>query len=119
MPQVLEYLPSVELPFEWLVQLVPPLKKRSFSISSSPLAHPNQVHLTVSVVSTITPFKRKRYGLCSSWLAGLDPNKKGGIFVVRNVISLKDLYCTLESLGTLLMRNIGKWVGCMYYDMGS
>lgn len=61
------------MPFEWLVQLVPPLKTRAFSISSSPSAHPNQVHLTVNVVSWTTPFKRKRTGLCSTWLAGLDP----------------------------------------------
>ncbi|XP_058078342.1 NADPH-dependent diflavin oxidoreductase 1-like isoform X4 [Magnolia sinica] len=65
--EVLEDFPSVQMPFEWLVQLVPPLKKRAFSISSSPSAHPNQVHLTVSVVSWMSPFKRKRCGLCSTW----------------------------------------------------
>ncbi|KAI4382278.1 hypothetical protein MLD38_008259 [Melastoma candidum] len=73
--EVLEDFPSVQLPLEWLVQLVPPLKTRAFSISSSPLVHPNQVHLTVSVVSLTTPFKRKRAGLCSTWLANLDPSK--------------------------------------------
>ena len=73
--QVLEDFPSVQMPFEWLVQLVPPLKMRAFSISSSPSAHPNQVHLTVSVVSWTTPFKRNRAGLCSKWLAELDPEQ--------------------------------------------
>ncbi|KAK4367997.1 hypothetical protein RND71_011789 [Anisodus tanguticus] len=73
---VLEDFPSVQMPFEWLVQLVPPLKTRAFSISSSHSAHPNQVHLTVSVVSWTTPYKRKRTGLCSSWLAELDPQKR-------------------------------------------
>lgn len=73
--EVLEDFPSVQMPFEWLVQLTPPLKKRAFSISSSPLAHPNQIHLTVSVVAWVTPFKRTRHGLCSTWLAGLNPNK--------------------------------------------
>lgn len=71
--EVLEDFPSVQMPFEWLVQLVPPLKTRAFSISSSQLAHPNQVHLTVNVVSWTTPYKRKKKGLCSSWLAALDP----------------------------------------------
>uniref|UniRef100_A0ACD5W444 Uncharacterized protein n=1 Tax=Avena sativa TaxID=4498 RepID=A0ACD5W444_AVESA len=74
--EVLEDFPSVHMPFEWLVQLTPPLKKRAFSISSSPLAHPNQIHLTVSVVSWLTPFKRTRHGLCSTWLAGLSPNEE-------------------------------------------
>uniref|UniRef100_A0A0D6R8F5 NADPH-dependent diflavin oxidoreductase 1 n=1 Tax=Araucaria cunninghamii TaxID=56994 RepID=A0A0D6R8F5_ARACU len=73
--EVLEDFPSVHLPLEWLLQLVPQLRTRMFSISSSLLAHPNQVHITVAVVSWITPFKRKRYGLCSSWLARLDPRK--------------------------------------------
>ncbi|TXG61274.1 hypothetical protein EZV62_012637 [Acer yangbiense] len=58
--EVLQDFPSVQMPFEWLVQLVPPLKSRAFSISSSLLAHPNQVHATVNVVSWMTPYKRKR-----------------------------------------------------------
>lgn len=74
--EVLEDFPSVQMPFEWLVQLTPPLKKRAFSISSSPLAHPNQIHLTVSIVSWLTPFKRTRHGLCSTWLVGLSPNEE-------------------------------------------
>lgn len=73
--EVLEDFPSVHLPLEWLLQLVPRLQTRMFSISSSLLAHPNQVHITVAVVSWMTPFKRKRYGLCSTWLAQLDPKK--------------------------------------------
>nr|CAD1824092.1 unnamed protein product [Ananas comosus var. bracteatus] len=79
--EVLEDFPSGQMPFEWLVQLVPPLKKRAFSISSSPLAHPNQVHLTVNIVSWTTPFKRKRHGLCSTWLAALDPQESRGVVI--------------------------------------
>ncbi|KAK3165355.1 hypothetical protein QOZ80_1AG0032150 [Eleusine coracana subsp. coracana] len=73
--EVLEEFPSVQMPFEWLVQLTPPLKKRAFSISSSPLVHPSQIYLTISIVSWLTPFKRTRHGLCSTWLAGLNPSK--------------------------------------------
>ncbi|XP_047317578.1 NADPH-dependent diflavin oxidoreductase 1 [Impatiens glandulifera] len=73
--EVLEDFSSVQMPFEWLVQLVPPLKPRQFSIASSLDVHPDQIHLTVSVVSQTTPFKRKRTGLCSAWLAGLDPSE--------------------------------------------
>ncbi|CAK8540557.1 unnamed protein product [Lathyrus sativus] len=72
--EVLEDFPSVQMPFEWLIQLVPLLKTRAFSISSSQSAHPYQVHLTVNVVSWTTPYKRKKKGLCSSWLATLDPS---------------------------------------------
>lgn len=73
--EVLEDFPSVQMPFEWLVQLVPPLKPRAFSISSCRSAHPNEVHLTISVATWMTPYKRKRSGLCSSWLASLDPQQ--------------------------------------------
>ncbi|GLT34031.1 hypothetical protein SLA2020_085770 [Shorea laevis] len=79
--EVLEDFPSVKMPFEWLVQLVPPLKARDYSISSSPSAHPHEVHLTVGLVSWTTPYKRKRKGLCSSWLASLDPEQSMGIYI--------------------------------------
>lgn len=79
--EVLEDFPSVQMPFEWLVQLVPPLKTRAFSISSSPSAHPNQVHLTVNIVSWMTPYKRKQTGLCSMWLASLDPHETPDVYI--------------------------------------
>ncbi|CAN4083220.1 unnamed protein product [Withania somnifera] len=55
---VLEDFQSVQMPFEWLVQLVPPLKTRAFSIASSCSAHPNQVHLTVSGVLILAWFQK-------------------------------------------------------------
>ncbi|KAB2630808.1 NADPH-dependent diflavin oxidoreductase 1-like [Pyrus ussuriensis x Pyrus communis] len=73
---VLKKFPSVQIPFEWLVQVVPPLKPRAFSISSSPSAHPNQVHLTVTVASWRSPLGRNRAGLCSNWLAKLDAKQE-------------------------------------------
>ena len=73
--QVLEDFPSVHLPFDWLVQLCPPLKTRAFSISSSPLLHPKKVSLTVKALTFTTPFKRKRSGLCSNWLTRLNPDQ--------------------------------------------
>ncbi|KAL3677409.1 hypothetical protein R1sor_027357 [Riccia sorocarpa] len=78
--EVLLDFPSVQLPLEWILQLVPRLKPRSFSIASSERAHPNQAHVTLAVVEWTTPFKRKRRGLCSSWLSKLDPSQ-GEIYV--------------------------------------
>ncbi|CAM6037539.1 unnamed protein product [Sphagnum compactum] len=78
--EVLNDFPSVQLPLEWLLQTVPRLQPRSFSIASSQKAHPNEAHITVAVVKWATPFKRERHGLCSSWLASLNPNQ-GKIFV--------------------------------------
>lgn len=78
--EVLQDFPSVFLPLEWLLQVVPRLKPRLFSISSSLLVHPNQVHITVAVQQWRTPLKRVRHGLCSTWLSQLDP-QNGQIFV--------------------------------------
>ncbi|KAJ7526231.1 hypothetical protein O6H91_17G089100 [Diphasiastrum complanatum] len=73
--EVLQDFPSVQLPLEWLLQLAPRLQPRYFSISSSLKLHPNEAHITVAVVSWNTPYKRKKLGLCSSWLSRLEPKQ--------------------------------------------
>ncbi|MEZ0109781.1 sulfite reductase (NADPH) flavoprotein alpha-component [Catenulispora sp. EB89] len=45
------------------------LQPRQYSISSSPLAHPDQIRLTVSVVRYRTEAGRDRHGVCSAYLA--------------------------------------------------
>ncbi|WP_194920010.1 molybdopterin-dependent oxidoreductase [Catenulispora rubra] len=45
------------------------LQPRQYSISSSPLAHPGQVRLTVSVVRYRNEAGRDRHGVCSAYLA--------------------------------------------------
>lgn len=68
--EVLTDFKSAAVPLEWLLQTVPRLKPRLFSIASGPLLHPASVHLTVAVVEWATPYKRRRRGVCTSWLAG-------------------------------------------------
>ncbi|KAF5839539.1 hypothetical protein DUNSADRAFT_512 [Dunaliella salina] len=58
---------------EWFLEACPPLAPRLFSISSSLKQHPRQAHLTVAVVDYTTPFKRRKRGLCSSYLAASKP----------------------------------------------
>jgi len=53
-----------QLPLATWLGLLKPLQPRLYSISSSPLAHPDQVHLTVSTVRY-----GKRKGVCSTFLA--------------------------------------------------
>ncbi|MBV4539530.1 bifunctional nitrate reductase/sulfite reductase flavoprotein subunit alpha [Pseudomonas vlassakiae] len=53
-----------QLPLATWLDLLKPLQPRLYSISSSPLAHPDQVHLTVSTVRY-----GKRKGVCSTFLA--------------------------------------------------
>lgn len=35
-----------------------------------------QVHLTVAIVDFLTPYKRRRNGICSSFFTSLDPSKE-------------------------------------------
>ena len=71
--EVLNDFKSALPPLEWLLQICPLKQPRQFSISSSPRAHPGQAHITAAIVEYRTPFKRTKRGLCTSWLAGLDP----------------------------------------------
>jgi sulfite reductase alpha subunit-like flavoprotein len=76
--EVLGDFRSARPPVGWLLSVVPRLRPRYFSISSSPRVHPRTAHLTVAVVSWTTPHKRARVGLCTSWLAALDPAAAAG-----------------------------------------
>jgi sulfite reductase alpha subunit-like flavoprotein len=58
-----------------LLELLPRQKQRLYSISSSPLVHPGQIQITVGVVRVTTDSGKTRPGLCSNYLAGLDPVK--------------------------------------------
>lgn len=60
------------------------LPPRLYSIASSPLAHPNEVHLTVSAVR-YESHGRQRKGVCSTCLADLvKPGDKVPVFVQPN-----------------------------------
>lgn len=71
-----------ELSLEEFIGLLKPLQHRAYSISSSPLAHPGHIHLTVASVRYRTG-GRERGGVCSTFLADrcgtarifLQPNK--------------------------------------------
>ncbi|XP_062844915.1 NADPH-dependent diflavin oxidoreductase 1 [Trichomycterus rosablanca] len=80
---------TAELNVNYLLDLFPEIQPRSFSIASSLLAHPNRIQILVAVVKYKTKLHKPRKGLCSSWLASLDPShgdvsvplwvKKGGL----------------------------------------
>jgi sulfite reductase (NADPH) flavoprotein alpha-component len=64
---LLHAFPSARPPLNDLVRSLPPLRKRLYSIASSPKAHPGQIHLCVSVVKDIRR-SRTRLGVGSGFL---------------------------------------------------
>ncbi|WP_393063462.1 molybdopterin-dependent oxidoreductase [Streptomyces sp. LN549] len=60
------------------------LQPRLYSISSSPLAHPSEVRLTVSVVRYTNDLGRNRKGVCSTYLADCADDGPVQVFVQRS-----------------------------------
>ncbi|MFF9340573.1 molybdopterin-dependent oxidoreductase [Streptomyces sp. NPDC014773] len=60
------------------------LQPRLYSISSSPLAHPSEVRLTVSVVRYANDRGRDRTGVCSAYLADHADDGPVQVFVQRS-----------------------------------
>ncbi|XP_010221790.1 PREDICTED: NADPH-dependent diflavin oxidoreductase 1 [Tinamus guttatus] len=77
------------IPAEYLLDLIPRIRPRAFSIASSQLVHPNRIQILMAVVKYKTRLSKPRRGLCSTWLASLNPQygdvrvplwvKKGGM----------------------------------------
>lgn len=67
--EVLKAFPSIKPPLGHLLELLPRLSHRLYSISSSLLACPNQVHVTAIVTKYETKAKRIHLGVCTTWLA--------------------------------------------------
>ncbi|KAM6337556.1 NADPH-dependent diflavin oxidoreductase 1 isoform 2-T2 [Alca torda] len=77
------------IPPDYLLDLIPRIRPRAFSIASSMLAHPDRIQILMAVVRYKTRLSKPRRGLCSTWLASLNPEqgdvrvplwvKKGGM----------------------------------------
>ncbi|HBB31497.1 MAG TPA: nitric-oxide synthase [Cyanobacteria bacterium UBA8803] len=66
--------PSASIELAPLLELLPKQKPRLYSISSCPLLHPRQIQITVGVLQIKTDAGKVRQGLCSNYLAGLQPS---------------------------------------------
>jgi cytochrome P450/NADPH-cytochrome P450 reductase len=74
---LLEEFPACELPFGVFLELLPAMKPRRYSISSSPLQSPERCAITLAVVDAPAWSGRGRYrGTCSSHLARVEPGTR-------------------------------------------
>jgi nitric-oxide synthase len=81
--EVLEEFPSVTPYAPLLIAQLSILQPRFYSISSSPLLHPDQVHLTVAVVVYKTQDGEGpvHYGVCSNYLQDVPVGEEVCLFV--------------------------------------
>ncbi|KAJ1976554.1 NAPDH-dependent diflavin reductase [Dimargaris xerosporica] len=71
--EVLNDFQSHEIPLDYLFDVFPDIRPRSFSIASSLHAHPGQIHLAIGIVRYTTMIKTPRRGVCTKWIETLDP----------------------------------------------
>ncbi len=79
---LLDEFPATQLPLAALLELLPPLKPRYYSISSSPRVDAGQCSLTVAVLSGPARSGRGTFqGVCSSYLSRLPAGSQVQAFV--------------------------------------
>jgi sulfite reductase alpha subunit-like flavoprotein len=65
----------VRVPRDYVFDVFPPLRPREFSIASSVLVHPHEVHLCVAIIDYKTKLKARRRGVGTSFLTSLPVGK--------------------------------------------
>ena len=72
--QVMDEFPSLRIAPSLFLSQLPLLQSRFYSISSSPMSSPGEIHATVAVVSfrTQTDTGYLHEGVCSTWLNRLE-----------------------------------------------
>lgn len=86
--EVLQDFKSATPSLEWLLGCVPRLQPRRFSAASSQRQLPGRAQLLVAVVEWSTPSRRRRKGLCSNWLAGLQPGAVVATWAERGALRM-------------------------------
>ncbi|CAO3630443.1 unnamed protein product [Cunninghamella echinulata] len=69
--EVLFDFKPLSIPFDYILDLFPPLHPRSFSIASSLKAHPHCMELCIAIVKYKTILKRIRRGVLTKWISTL------------------------------------------------
>ncbi|KAI7853564.1 hypothetical protein BDC45DRAFT_510561 [Circinella umbellata] len=71
--EVLFDFKSATIPLEYILDLFPVIRPRSFSIASSPQVHPKEIDLCIAIVKYKTQLKKIRRGVCTKWVSQLNP----------------------------------------------
>jgi sulfite reductase (NADPH) flavoprotein alpha-component len=85
---ILEEFPSAQPSFHELVRLVPPLKRREYSIASCQKVQPTTVSLMIVTVDWVDPRGRDRFGLATRYLDQLAPGDRVTVSLKPSVMKL-------------------------------
>jgi len=78
---ILEDLPSVKPPLDHVLELLPRLQCRYYSISSSSKMYPKSIHITAVVVDWMTRAGRRQKGVATTWLKEKVPSESDVVTV--------------------------------------
>jgi len=84
------HFPSMKVPLNRFIQIVPRLQPRYYTISSSSSVYPENIHATVAVVLDKLPEERLHRGVCSTYLSHLQIGQKCRIFVRPSTFRLPE-----------------------------
>ncbi|XP_015928394.1 NADPH--cytochrome P450 reductase [Parasteatoda tepidariorum] len=89
---ILEDIPSLKPPLDHILELLPRLQARYYSISSSPKIYPTSIHVTAVLIDYMTKTNRHNTGVTTGWFTTLKPSNgnitKIPIFVRRSQFRL-------------------------------
>ena len=89
--EVLDEFKSVQIPLEYVADVIPWIKPREFSIASAPREEGEDRHaiqLSVAIVKYRTRLRKARTGLCTRWLARLEVGSEVPILLKQGYLTL-------------------------------
>lgn len=83
--EVLQDFPHAtkNLTLDMMLEIIPPIKPREFSIASSYKDSKDELHILVAVVKYKTKLVKERLGLCSNYLARLEPGDEISVWLKK------------------------------------
>ena len=101
---VLRKYPSARPDLSFLVEMIPTMKPRFYSIASSPLMKPSQIDLCIVGVNWKTPSGNQRYGQCTSYLHKLEAD---GQTTIRAAVTPGTMQMPKETKYPIIMAGLG------------
>ncbi|KAF8933252.1 hypothetical protein BGZ47_010954 [Haplosporangium gracile] len=85
---ILREFPSAHPSIPQLINMLPAIKPRHYSIASSQKAHPNSVHLLIVAVEWTAPSGKARFGQCTRYLTSLSVGDNVTVSIKPSVMTL-------------------------------